>query len=187
MKSTCTRFAPVVLFLSLLVSLASLTLAEGTGSNKGTDLATNASVGSTVCDANNTSATVQVNVLFTSTGSTAPASVLVSTDGGTTFTEHGTVTNWSSSGRDSDIQLALAEILPANTTTQFEVCATQPGSNGNPDKNACANLSIDPICGAACNPPGTFGCTLANFITFCCPVNDVKTCVFNGNPVGTCM
>jgi hypothetical protein len=146
MKSICTRFAPAALFLSLVVSLASLTLAKGTNSN-GTDLTTNASVSSDMCmnETGSTVALVQVNVLITSTGSAAPALVEVSTDGGVTFTRQGAISDWSGSGRDKTAQTVLPEILPP-TPTAFEVCAAQPGSNGNPDKSACADLTIVPPC-----------------------------------------
>jgi hypothetical protein len=180
MKSTCTRFALIVVCLSLWVGAASVTQADASSSN-GTNLATTASVSSTTCSADNTTATVHINVLITSTGSAAPASLLVSTDGGATFTGGGTISDWLHSGRDKSAELTLSEVLPANTTTQFEVCATQPGSNGNPDKNACTNLSIDSMCVAACVPDGG-SCNLGN-PGACC---SQTCCNFGGPPTPNC-
>jgi hypothetical protein len=154
MKSTCARFAPVALFLSLLISITSLTLANGRSSSNGTELdELNASVSSTItCSFNNTSALVQITVMAMSTGSAAPASVLVSTNGGP-FTQQGTISNWLQSGRDKSAQTVLLETLTANTTTALEICAAQPGSNGNPKKGTCEDISINPTC-PACLPAG---------------------------------
>lgn len=145
MKSSCARFAVVAVCLSLWICAASVTQADASSTN-GTDLTTTASVASTICSADAESATVNINVVIDSTASAAPASVLISTNGGATFIPEGTISDWSHSGRDKSADLALAETFPANTTTQFEVCAAQPGSTGNSNKSSCADLSIDPAC-----------------------------------------
>jgi hypothetical protein len=76
MKSIYTRFALVALCLSLGVGVASVTQAVGT------QLGITDSVVSTTCSADDTSAAVNISVDVTTTGSTAPTSLLVSTDGG---------------------------------------------------------------------------------------------------------
>lgn len=178
MKSIRTRFALVALCLSLWVSAASVAQADN-----GTQLGITASVFSTTCSADDTSAVVHIDETITSTGSAAPTAVLVSTDGGATFTQQGTIqpTAWSHSGRNKTAELVLSENLPANTTTQFEVCATQPGSNGNPDKSACANLSVNPSCVPACVPDGQ-KCDLFN-PGACC---SLACCNFGGPPTPNC-
>jgi hypothetical protein len=135
-----TRFAATALCLSLLFGLAPLTLADGT------DLTTSASVSSEPCSADYLSATVNIKITVTSTASGAPATLMVSNNDGATFTPIGTIYVWSQSGRDKSAEVAFQAVVPSNTTTKFEVCAAQPGSNGNPNKSSCANLSIDPIC-----------------------------------------
>jgi hypothetical protein len=149
MKSIWTRLVLVALCLSLWVSAASVAQADN-----GTQLGIAASVGSYTCSGDNKSADTHIDVTVTSTGSAAPADVLVSTDGGATFTQQVTISDWSHSGRNKSAELTLSETLLANTATQFKVCVTQPGSNGDPDKSACANKSITPSCVAACVPDG---------------------------------
>jgi len=78
-------------------------------------------------------------------GSTSAATVLVSVDGGQTFTNVGTVatTDWVGSGR---AKLAEEVIpisgLPAGATTVVTVCFLQPGANGDPLKRACADVAV---------------------------------------------
>jgi hypothetical protein len=139
MKSM-TRFAATAVCLSLLLSLAPLTLADGT------NLTTSASVSGELCSADYHSATVNIKITVTSSASAAPATVMVSNDGGATFAPIGTIYVWPQTGRDKSAEVAFQEVLPSNTTTKFEVCVAQPGGNGNPNKSSCANLSIDPIC-----------------------------------------
>jgi hypothetical protein len=120
--------------------LASLAIAAGT------DLTTSLSVSGEICSADFASASLNLNILVTSSASGAPATVTLSTDGGATFTNVGTISVWSQSGRNKSAQLSLAEVVAANTTTTFEVCAAQPGSNGNSDKGSCADVSVEPTC-----------------------------------------
>jgi hypothetical protein len=101
-----------------------------------------------------------VSVVLTTSGSTAPTSVLAPTDGGTTFTQQTTVTDFQETGRDKKAELTIAENLPVITPTAFEVCAEQPRSNGNPNKSDCEDISINPSCGQ-CIPLGKT-CDLEN-------------------------
>ncbi|PYH86792.1 hypothetical protein BO82DRAFT_388395 [Aspergillus uvarum CBS 121591] len=54
--------------------------------------------------------------------------------------------------------------------------------------NACQNAGKCTL-GKCCNPAGTFGCTLDNFIKFCCPLDASGStgCYFGVNPTGTCL
>src|SRR5215469_370984 len=110
MKSTWIRLAVVAVCLSLWIGAASVTQpdngtdltttasAASTTCFAGTDLTTTASVASTACSTDDTTATVNINVTFASTASAAPVSVLISTDGGATFTPVGTISDQSQTG-----------------------------------------------------------------------------------------
>src|SRR5262249_35467201 len=124
-------------------------MAHGTASlthANGTDLTISASVSGRACSADDSKATVNIKILVTSTASAAPATLMVSKDGGATFTPICTISEWSQTGRDKSAELAFTAVLTANTPTKFEFCAAQPGSKGNPHQSSCADLSIDPTC-----------------------------------------
>jgi hypothetical protein len=146
-KGTAMRYS--ILAILVTAFCAMLLMAHGTASlthANGTDLTISASVSGQACSADDSKATVNIKILVTSTGSAAPAILMVSNDGGATFTPIGTISEWSHSGRDKSAELAFTAVLTANTPTKFEFCAAQPGSNGNPDKRSCADLTIDPTC-----------------------------------------
>jgi hypothetical protein len=132
MKSICKRFA-----------LFTVSLWLGSTCWAGTDLSITAGVSYYTCSADNTSAMVNVGVVLTTSGSTAPTSVETSKDGGATFTPQATITNFQGTGRDKKAELTIAETLSANIPTAYEVCAEQPG---NLDKSDCADISITPSC-----------------------------------------
>jgi hypothetical protein len=134
--------------LGMFCALAFAGLAAVADANSGTKLSVVTEADRHVCSADNTSATVIVTAAVTSSGSTAPASVLVSTDGGVTFTQVHTIaeTDWLHNGRTKTAEVEIELTLTANVLTPVTVCFLQPGANGNELKKACSDLSITPIC-----------------------------------------
>lgn len=133
-------------------------LASVASASNGTALSVVTEADAPVCSADNQSASVEITAAVTSSGSTSPASVLVSTDGGVTFTNVGTVetTDWSGSGRTKTAEETILVNLAANVSTPVTICFIQPGANGNPLKKACSDLTITPSCGCgptSCIPP----------------------------------
>jgi hypothetical protein len=129
---------------ALCLALAAPALAGGNG----TALSVVTDPGTPTCDS--TSCSVSIEATATTSGSTAPAAILVSTDGGMTSTNLGTVatTDWTGSGRAKMVTETIALRLSASSPTVVKVCFVQPGANGNPLKSACA----DPL---TITPPGT--------------------------------
>ena len=109
----------------------------------GTALSIVATSDTPVCSGNLCSADIAATA--TTSGSTAAAAVLVSTDGGQTFSNVGTVatTDWVGSGRAKLAEEAIPITgLPAGATTVVTVCFLQPGANGDPLKRACADVAV---------------------------------------------
>ena len=115
----------------------------------GTELSVIASVDNATPACSNTAIPVTIDVTVISTGSTAPASLYISTDG-STFTSAGTIneTDWTGAGRTKTAIGTITITLSGNAPTIVEVRAIQPGSNGNPNKKASApDVTITPSCG----------------------------------------
>ena len=138
-----------------LALMAPAALAEN-----GTALTINATADVQPCD-NNCTATI--TAAATTSGSTAPAAILVSTDGNVTFTNVGTVATgeWAGSGRfktSPEEQIAVTGLPGGGVSTVVTVCFLQPGANGNPLKKACTDLTIAPPPTNSCGPISMPGC-----------------------------
>jgi hypothetical protein len=139
----------------LVVALACVVATASLASN-GTKLSVVAEDGSPSCSASGTTAAVTITTAVTSSGSAAAASVLLSTDGGVTFTQVDTVAtgDWTGSGRTKTAEKSITVNVASGATTPVTICFVQPGSNGNEFKKACADLSLAPSCGPVCGAGG---------------------------------
>ncbi len=173
--------------IAVFAGVASLVLGGGTFAHaaNGTSLAVVADAEAPVCSTDNTSATVEINAAVTSTASAAPLGILVSTDGGVSFTNLGTVANWTSNGRTKTAEETVQVSVAANVSTPVEVCFVQPGANGNAFKKACADVSVSPSCASGPPPicgPYNFGCTSNAECG-----GGAAQCLLCGNPTGFCV
>jgi hypothetical protein len=89
---------------------------------------------------------VTINITLTSTGSAAQVSLFASTDG-STFTNLGSITNWSVAGRTKTADGTIQVLVSANSATVVEIRAIQPGENGDPRKAVSTEVTITPQCG----------------------------------------
>ncbi|MBM4439782.1 MAG: hypothetical protein FJ027_05150 [Candidatus Rokubacteria bacterium] len=134
-----------------------LLLAGGVAhASNGTSLAVVLDTDAPAC-VSTTQATATVHAGITSTASAAPASLLASADGGLTFTALGAIETWTHTGRTKTAEEAIEVTVAGSGATVVEVCAIQPGANGNANKKACAAVTITPSCGGDGSGGGPIG------------------------------
>lgn len=107
------------------------------------------------CNASGTGATVTFNYTVTSNSSSA-ATVTGAIDDGTPFALPGIATTDWTCGSPCNTKTAEGTYTTTltNGTHTFEVCATQPGSGGNPDKTGCETQTVVVNCS-----PASTGCS----------------------------
>jgi hypothetical protein len=156
-----TKSTLVVLGLTLLLAVAGAVVYAA-----GTSLSVLIDSVSYNCD--NGSVLVQYTVRSTAAADAATVTATIAgVDQGTIQTiASGNVNDgggWVFSGRNKSAEGSYTtSIALANGSYTVEVCATQAGSNGNPDKTACASTTLVVACGASPCSGEAFGEIPAN-------------------------
>jgi hypothetical protein len=133
--------------LALLI-LALATRFVTVGYAAGTGLSITFGDATIVCKGDGTGANVTFQWTVTSTGAADAATMTGQIDGGSVFALPGIASGsiatgggWNVGGRLKTADGTYSTVL-ANGSHTLTVCATQKGSNGNPDKTACSSQTV---------------------------------------------
>jgi hypothetical protein len=139
------------------------TLAASHGENdQGTRLLVEAWAAEPLCNDDGT-ATVDLSVLVSTTGSVAPTTLTASVDGGEPV-DVGSLhpTDYSGEGRDKSASAELSLTLEAGEH-EIVICAIQPGAQGRTPKEACSDVVLVIVdCDAECGDGEVFGNLVGN-------------------------